>query len=131
MAAHRIFCTKDTLSEVIRLRKERPYSTVLSTIEKLGNVYVECTSESELKGLAAQNPIINKLLKRVNRDIKAIRSMDSEIKNFRADDIYLMTPPASRPYVDYKHKMGLLVTTSLTDMQMIDDMCYTHYRPYI
>ena len=130
MAGHRIFCTKDTLSEVVRLRKERPYSTVLSTIEKLGNVYVECSSDSELKGLASVNPIINKLLKRANRDIKAIKSMDSEIKNFRADDIFLMTPPASRPYVDFKSKMGLLVTTSLTDMQTIDDLCYTHYRPY-
>ena len=130
MATHRIFCTKDTLSEVIRLRKERPYRTVLSTIEKLGNIYVECASESELKGLAVKNPIINKLLKRANRYIKVIKSMDSEIKNFRADDIYLMMPPASRPYVDYKHKRGLLVTTSLTDMQIIDDMCYTHYRPY-
>lgn len=130
MAGHRIFCTKDTLFEVIRLRKERPYSTVLSTIEKLGNVYVECSSESELKGLASINPIINKLLKRTNRDIKVIKSMDSEIKNFRADDIYLMTPPISRPYVDFKSKMGLLVTTSLKDMQTIDDLCYTHYRPY-
>lgn len=130
MAAHRIFCTKDTLYEVIRLRKERPYSTVLSTIEKLGNVYVECASESELKGLAAENPIINKLLKRVNRDIKAIKSIVYEIKNFRADDIYLMTPPESRHYVDYRYKMGLLVTTSITDMQIIDDLCHTHYRPY-
>lgn len=88
MAGQRIFCTKDTLSEVIRLRKERPYSTVLSTIEKLGNVYVECSGDSELKGLAAVNPIINKLLKRSNRDIKAIKSIDSEIKNFRADDVF-------------------------------------------
>ncbi len=59
MAVHRIFCTKDTLSEVIRLRKDRPYSTVLSTIEKLGDLYLEIGSNADLLKLAATNPIVN------------------------------------------------------------------------
>lgn len=130
MAAHRIFCTKDTLSEVIRLRKDRPYSTVLSTIEKIGDVYLECGSNTELLGMASTNPVINKLLKRPHRDVHIIKSIDSKIRNFKADDIYLLTPPASRPYTNHRDKMGVLATTSLSDMQSIDDLCYLHYRPF-
>lgn len=130
MAVHRIFCTKNTLSEVIRLRKERPYSTVLSTIEKLGDIYIECDSDSELKSLAAINPIVNKLLKRPNRNIRIIQSISQEIKSPRADDIFLLLPPDSKPYADYREKKGVLVTSSLTDMHVVDDLCTTHFRPF-
>lgn len=130
MASHRIFCTKDTLSEVIRLRKDRPYSTVLSTIEKLGDIYLECNNGAELKSLAATNPIVNKLIKRPNRDIKIIQSAIQEITSPRADDIFLLLPPDSKPYADYREKMGILVTSSLTDMQVVDDLCNIHFRPF-
>ncbi|MCH5345878.1 MAG: hypothetical protein J1E63_02140, partial [Muribaculaceae bacterium] len=36
----------------------------------------------------------------------------------------------SSQYSGYREKYGLLVTQSLTDMQVIDDLCYTHYRPF-
>lgn len=130
MAAHRIFCTKDTLSEVIRLRKDRPYSTVLSTIEKLGDLYLEIDSNSELLKLAAINPIVNKLIKRPARSIKCVNTVLQDIKMPRADDIFLLLPPASKPYLNYREKMGVLLTSSLTDMQVIDDMGTSHFRPF-
>ncbi len=130
MAVHRIICTKKTLSEIIRLRKDRPYSSVLSTIEKLGDIYLECNSGTELKSLASINPIVNKLLKRPNKDIKIIQSAIHEIKTPCADDIFLLLPPDSKPYADYREKKGILVTSSLTDMQIIDDLCNIHFRPF-
>lgn len=130
MAAHRIFCSKDTLSEVIRLRKERPYSTVLSTIEKLGDLYLECGSNAELLSLASTNPIVNKLLKRPNRDIKFIKSTLQEVKKPHADDIFLLLPPDSKPYLNYREQMGVLFISSLTDMQVIDELGNSHFRPY-
>lgn len=130
MAAHRIFCTKDTLSEVIRLRKDRPYSTVWTTIEKLGDLYLEIDSKTELLSLAATNPLVNKLLKRPSRNISCIKSVSSEIKTPHADDIFLLLPPESKPFADYREKMGVLLTSSLTDMQVIDDICSSHFRPF-
>ncbi len=130
MAGHRIFCNKYTLSEVIRLRKERPYSTVLSTIEKLGDLHLEIGSKEELLSLATVNPIVNKLLKRACRSVTCIKSALQDVKNPMADDIFLLLPPESKPYTGYREKMGILLTTSLTDMQVIDDMATTHYRPY-
>ena len=130
MAAHRIFCTMETLSEVIRRRKDRPFCSVLSTIEKLGDIFVECNNDSELKNLAALNPIINKLIKRPNREVKVIQSAIKEIETHRADDIFLLLPPYSKPYTDYRKKRGLLVTSSLTDMQVVDDLCNSHFRPF-
>ena len=99
MAAHRIFCTKDTLSEVIRLRKDRPYSTVLSTIEKLGDLYLEIGSNTELLTLAANNPIVNKLLKRPARSIMCVNTVLQDIKEPRADDIFLLLPPYNLAYL--------------------------------
>lgn len=130
MAAHRIFCTKGTLSEVIRLRKDRPYSTVLSTIEKLGDLYLEVGNNTELLKLAATNPIVNKLLKRPARNIKCINTVLQDINDPRADDIFLLLPPDSKPYSNYREKMGVLLTSSLTDMQVIDDMGTSHLRPF-
>ena len=130
MAAHRIFCTKDTLSEVIRLRKDRPYSTVLSTIEKLGDIYLEIDSNSELLKLAAINPIVNKLIKRPARSIKCVNTVLQDIKEPRSDDIFLLLPPDSKPYSNYRERMGVLLTFSLTDMQVIDDMSTSHFRPF-
>lgn len=130
MAAHRIFCTKDTLSVVIRLRKDRPYSTVLSTIEKLGDLYLEIGSNTELLKLAATNPIVNKLLKRPARSIKCVNTVLQDIKEPRADDIFLLLPPDSKPYSNYREKMGVLLTSSLTDMQVIDDLGTSHLRPF-
>lgn len=130
MAAHRIFCSKGVLSEVIRLRKDRPYSTVLSTIEKLGNLYIESENKDDLIRLASGNPIVNKLLKRTSRSISCIKSALQDVKNPQADDIFLLLPPDSKPYTDYRKKMGVLLTTSMTDMQIIDDLGYTHFRPY-
>lgn len=130
MAAHRIFCTKDTLSEVIRLRKDRPYSTVWSAIEKLGDLYLQIDSKADLLSMAAVNPLVNKLLKRPSRDISCIKSVSAEVKSPRADDIFLLLPPESKPFVDYREKMGVLLTSSLTDMQVIDDICSLHYRPF-
>lgn len=130
MSVHRIFCTKKVLSEVLRLRKDRPFSSVLSTIEKLGDIYIECTNIDEFKSLAADNPIINKLLKRPNREIKVIHSLTQEIQNPLADDIFLLLPPDSRPFLNYREKKGILVTSSLSDMQIIDDLCNIHFRPY-
>lgn len=130
MACHRIFCNKYTLSEVIRLRKDRPYSTVLSTIEKLGDLYLEIGSKEELLSLASVNPIINKLLKRPSRNIICVTSALQEVKNPRSDDIFLLLPPESKPFVNFREKMGILLTTSLTDMQVIDDLGTIHYRPY-
>lgn len=130
MAAHRIFCDKSTLSEVIRLRKDRPYSTVLSVIEKLGDIYVECEGPEVLTSLAKTNPIINKLLKRPHREIKYIKSALQDINHPHADDIYLLLPPTSKPYTNYREKKGILLTASLTDMEVIDEMAYTHFRPF-
>ena len=130
MAAHRIFCTKDTLSEVIRLRKDRPYSTVLSTIEKLGDLCLEIGSNTELFKFAATNPIVNKLLKRPSRSIKCVNTVLQDIKEPRADDIFLLLPPDSKPYSNYREKMGVLLTSSLTDMQVIEDMSTSHFRPF-
>lgn len=130
MAAHRIFCTKDTLSEVIRLRKDRPYSTVWSTIEKLGDLYLEIGSKSELLSMASSNPLVNKLIKRPSRAVSCIKSVTAEVKTPQGDDIFLMLPPESKPFADYREKMGVLLTSSLTDMQVIDDISFSHYRPF-
>lgn len=130
MAAHRIFCTKDTLSEVIRLRKDRPYSTVLSTIEKLGDLYLEIGSHTELLTLAAINPIVNKILKRPARSIKCVNTVLQDIKEPQADDIFLLLPPDSKPYSNYRETMGVLLTSSLIDMHVIDDMATSHLRPF-
>lgn len=130
MAAHRIFCTTQTLSDVIRLRRERPYSSVMNVIEKLCDVKLECENAEEVRKLAETNPIIRKLMKRANRSVNCVNSIHESIKNPFPDDIFLLTPPDSRPYGDYRDKMGLLVTRSLTDMQVIDDLCYTHFRPF-
>lgn len=130
MASHRIFCSKYTLSEVIRLRKDRPYSTVLSIIEKLGDLYIEIGSKEELSSLANDNPIIKKLIKRPSRSNTCVKSVLQEVKNPRADDIFLLLPPESRSYIGYRDKMGILLTTSLTEMQVLDDLGTIHYRPY-
>ncbi len=130
MAAHRIFCTIDTLSEVIRLRKDRPYSTVFSVIEKLGDLFLDSISGAELQKLATINPLVNKLIKRPNRKIFSNQSCEEAIKAPVADDIYLMLPPMSKPYVGYRDSKGVLLTLSLTDMQIIDDLGNIHYRPY-
>ncbi len=129
MAAHRIFCTINTLSEIIRLRKERPYSSTLTVMDKLGDLHVECT-KAELTSIASSNPIVNKLLKRPSRNIYCIKSACQEIKTPLADDIFLLMPPESKPYSGYREKLGTLITRSLTDLQVIDDLCYNHYRPY-
>lgn len=130
MAGHRIFCSIYTLSEIIRLRKDRPYSTVLSTIEKLGDLYLEVRSKEELLSLASINPIVKKLLKRPSRSITCIKSVLQDVKSPRADDIFLLLPPESKPYIGYRERMGILLTTSLTDMQVIDDLGTIHFRPY-
>lgn len=130
MAAHRIFCTKETLSEVIRLRKDRPYSSVFSIIEKLGDLYIECCNAAEIRSFATTNPIVNMLLKRGSRHIYSIQSATHEIKCPQADDIFLLLPPESKPYANYRVNKGVLVTTSLTDMQVIDNLCTSHFRPF-
>lgn len=130
MAGHRIFCSKYALSEVIRLRKDRPYNTVLSTIEKLGDLHLEIGSKEELLKLASINPIVNKLLKRTSRDITCVKSAIQDVKNPRADDIFLLLPPESKPFLGYREKMGILLTTSLTDMQVLDELGTSHFRPY-
>lgn len=56
--------------------------------------------------------------------------MLQDIKVPRADDIFLLLPPASKPYSNYREKMGVLLTSSLTDMQVIDDMSTSHFRPF-
>ena len=130
MAAHRVFCTLETLSEVIRLRKDRPYSTVYSIIDKLGDVYLDCENNTELLRLSSSNPIVNKLLKRPNRKIYCRQPWNQAIKTPRADDIFLLLPPSSKSYSDYRERKGVLLTSSLTDMQVIDDLGTSHYRPY-
>ena len=129
MAAHKIYCTLQTLSEVIRLRKDRPYSSTFSVIDKLCDIKLECEM-SEFEKLRVANPIINKLFKRGSKSISCGASIDKAIINPNADDIFLMTPPNSRLYSEYREKMGLLVTSSLTDIQFIDDLCHIHFRPY-
>lgn len=130
MAAHRIICTIDTISEVIRLRKERPYSTVWTAIEKLGDLYLQIDSKAELLSMAAANPLINKLVKRPSKSISCIKSVSTEAETPHADDIFLLLPPESKSFADYREKMGVLLTSSLTDMQVIDDICSFHYRPF-
>ncbi len=56
--------------------------------------------------------------------------MLQDIKDPRADDIFLLLPPDSKPYSNYREKMGVLLTSSLTDMQVIDDMGTSHLRPF-
>lgn len=130
MVAHRIFCTKDTISEVIRLRRDRPYSTVWTAIEKLGDLYLQIDSKAELLSMAAANPLINKLVKRPSKSISCIKSVATEAETPHADDIFLLLPPESKSFAGYREKMGVLLTSSLTDMQVIDDICSLHYRPF-
>lgn len=130
MATHRLFCTSHTLSEVIRLRKDRPYSTVLSMIEKLCDIHIKCEDKLELLKLSTSNPIVKKLLKRPTREIFYIESLEENISNPKADDIFLMLSSESKQYCDYRKKQGVLVTCSLNEMQIIDDLCNKHFRPY-
>lgn len=129
MAAHRIFCTLGTLSEVIGLREGRPYSTVYSVIEKLGYIYLDCESEDVHK-LALLNPLVKKLIKRANREIFCQQSWEQAIKSPRADDIFLLLPRNSKPFGEFRTQMGVLLTCSLSDMQIIDELATNHYRPY-
>lgn len=131
MAAHRIFCSKGTLNEIIRLRKDRPYSSVYSTIDKLGDLYLVDIDKSELLKWASSNAIVNYLVnRRENRDIYCNQSISQFLKKPKADDIFLLLPPDSRLYSQYSDKMGVLLASSLTKMQIIDDLVYTHFRPY-
>lgn len=130
MAAHRVFCSLDTLSEVIRLRKDRPYSSVFSVIDKLGDVYLDCDSNADLIKLASSNPLINKLLKRQSRQIFCKQSWKQAIRTPHADDIFLLRLSSMDPLKGIRTRRGVLVTESLTDMQIIDDLATKHFRPY-
>lgn len=130
MAAHRLFCNIQTLSEVIRLRKDRPYSSVYAIIEKLSDVYLESIDKAQLMRLAITNPIIKKLLKRSNRKLIPAKSIKEEIKSYRPDDIYLMDPPDSSKFADYRINHGVLVIKSMSDMVYLENLCYSHFRPF-
>ena len=130
MSAHRLFCTLQTLLSVIGRRKERPYSSVCSVIEKLSDLYIECNGKEELIYYTKVNPVFNKLVKQISRKIIPIISIKEEIRLPNPDDIFLMLPPESRQYIGYREKKGLLITYSLTDLQVIDDICNKHFRPY-
>lgn len=120
----------NTLSEVIRLRKDRPYSSVFSVIEKLSDIYLESIDKAQIIKLASLNPIVNKLLKRVNRKIIPAKEIKTEIKSFKTDDIYLMLPPESSEFSDFRESKGILVTKSLTDLEYLGDLCQTTLRPF-
>lgn len=96
----------------------------------MGDIYLEIDGNSELLKLAAINPIVNKLIKRPARSIKCVNTLLQDIKEPRADDIFLLLPPDSKPYSNYRERMGVLLTSSLTDMQVIDDMGTSHLRPF-
>lgn len=130
MAAHRLFCNIQTLSEVIRLRKDLPYSSVYAVIDKLSDIYLEAVDKASIIRLASTNPIINKLLKRVNRKIKPIKEIKAEIVSFKADDIYLMLPPDSSKFSEYRESHGVIVTKSLTDLEFVGNLCQTNFRPF-
>ena len=130
MSSHRLFCNMNTLSEVIRLRKDRPYSSVFSVIEKLSDIYLESIDKTQIIKLASLNPIINKLLKRVNRKIIPGKEIKTEISSFKADDIYLMLPPESSKFVDYRDFYGILITKSLTDLEYLGKLCQMTLRPF-
>lgn len=130
MASHRLFCNIQTLSEIIRFRKDRPYSSVYAIIDKLSDVYLESIDKAQILRLALKNPIINKLLKRSNRKLVPTNSIKEEIKSFYPDDIYLMSSPDYSQYADYRISHGILAIKSLADMEYLESMCYSHFRPY-
>lgn len=130
MAAHRLFCNIQTLSEVIRLRKDRPYNSVFSVIEKLSDIYLEAMDKAQIMKLASINPVINKLLKRVNRNISPTNDIKNEIRSFKADDIFLMLPPDSTKFSEFRETHGILITKSLTDMEVLGNLCQTNFRPF-
>ena len=130
MAAHRLFCNIQTLSEVIRLRKDRPYSSVYAVIEKLCDLYLEAIDTAQIKRLAAANPVIKKLLKRDNKRLYIINTIKEEIKSYRPDDIYLISPPDSLQFEDYRVSRGVMVINSLSDMKYLENICISHFRPF-
>lgn len=130
MAAHRLFCNIQTLSEVIRLRKDKPYSAVYAIIEKLSDLYLETIDKAQIKKLALVNPIIKKLLKRDNRRLYSINSIKEEIKSYRPDDIFLISPPDFTQFEDYRDSRGVLVINSLSDLNYLENISNSHFRPF-
>lgn len=131
MAPHRLFCTDQMLLLIIEHREERPYNSVYAVIDKLSDIYIETANVGEFLDYTKTNPILKHLAKRPHREVKFFdRPIEKEIEEALANDIFLLLPPESNSYVGYREKRGLLVTYSLPDLQVIDDLCRKHFRPY-
>lgn len=127
MALQTIYCTKETLLEIIKERKSSPRKSDYAILSKLSDIFVSMT-EDDFKKLESTNPVIQQLRMRSNKSLKVCETIPG-ITELNGQDIVITDVFSQDEAKKIRDAMGVLVV-SIKDQYYLYKLVHSNIRPF-